>query len=190
MEGHPPGAIWPTTSFEEAQIREVYSRYGLAMYMAQVLEHGMVHATIVMRTLPTLRSHPDEESWHAAFDQAYETGLARTYGNMLNQLDAITEFPRPLLGRLRAAKEDRDVLAHRFFRQNDLAFMNPDGRKAMIAWCEERIELFKVLSDDVDEFIEPIQSRHGISPEWIERAIEQSLEDARNWAPETQGSPS
>lgn len=40
MDGHEPGSIWPTGSFEEEQIREVYSRYGLAMYMAQVLEHG------------------------------------------------------------------------------------------------------------------------------------------------------
>lgn len=183
MDGHPLDEIWPASSFEETQIREVYSRYGLAMYMVQVLEHGMVNAAIVMRTLPAMRSHPNEASWHAAFDSAYETGLARTYGNMLKQLGAIDEFPEALLARLRAAKEDRDVLAHRFFRQNDLAFMNPNGRTAMIAWCDERVQLFNTLSDAIDEFIAPIQHRHGISPQWIERAMEQSLEDARNWSP-------
>jgi hypothetical protein len=189
MECYPPGTIWPADNFEAAQIREVYSRYGLAMYMVQVLEHGMVNAAVVMRTLATLRSHADETSWHAAFDHAYETGLARTYGNMLNQLDAIAEFPRPLLERLRAAKEDRDVLAHRFFRQHDLAFMNPNGRTVMIAWCEDRVELFKALSDEIDGFIAPIREKHGISQEWVDRAMEQSLEHARNWSPDAEPRP-
>ncbi len=189
MEGYPPGAIWPASGTDEVQIREVYSRYGLAMYMVQVLEHGMVNAAVVMRTLPSLRSHPNEARWHAAFDHAYETGLARTYGNMLKQLDAISEFPRSLLERLRDAKEDRDVLAHRFFRQHDLAFMNPDGRTTMIAWCEDRVELFQALSEEVDALIAPIRERHGISQEWVERAIEQSLEDARNWSPDAEPRP-
>lgn len=40
------------------------------MYMVQVLEHAMVNAAIVLRTLPNpaVPSHPDEVSWHAAFD--------------------------------------------------------------------------------------------------------------------------
>lgn len=52
---------------------------------------------------------------------------------------------------------------------------------AMIAWCEERVELFKALSDEVDAFLEPIQESHGISKEWIERAMEQSMKDAKGW---------
>lgn len=174
MQGYAPGSIWPVTDTDEELIREVYSRYGLAMYMAQVLEHGMVNAVIIMHTLDTRRSHADEESWLVAFDAAYESGLAKTYGNMLRQLETLNGFPPDLLARLRAAKEDRDVLAHRFFRQNDVAFLNPRGRTAMIVWCEDRIELFKALSDEVDAFLEPIQERHGISKEWIERAQDQS----------------
>lgn len=183
MDIYPPGAIWPATDFDDVQIREVYSRYGLAMYMVQVLEHGMVNAAIIMRTLPTMRSHPDKESWEATFDSAYASGLARTYGNMLKQLEALDEFPRLLLERLRSAKDDRDILAHRFFRQNDLAFMSHDGRTSMIIWCEERIELFQSLSDEVDAFVAPIRENNGISQDWIDKSIEQSLEDARNWSP-------
>lgn len=181
MQDHPPGSIWPATGAEEEQIREVYSRYGLAMYMAQVLEHGMVNADIVMRTLGTKASHANEASWHAAFDAAYEVGLAKTYGNMLRQIESLDGFPPDLLARLRQAKEDRDVLAHRFFWQNDIAFMSPQGRTAMIAWCEARVELFKELSDEVDAFIRPIRERHGISDEWIEQAMELSLKQAEGW---------
>lgn len=181
MQGYSSGSIWPVAGVEEEQIREVYSRYGLAMYMAQVLEHGMVNADIVVRTLGTRAAHDDEASWHAAFDAAYEVGLAKTYGNMLRHIERLEGFPPDLLARLRQAKEDRDALAHRFFRQNDIAFMSPQGRTAMIAWCEARIELFKELSDEVDAFIRPIRERHGISEEWIEQAMELSLKQAREW---------
>ena len=84
MEGLESGSVWPASTFDEEQIREVYSRYGLAMYMVQVLEHGMVNAGIIMRTLGKRASYPDEDSWLAAFDASYETGLAKTYGNMLD----------------------------------------------------------------------------------------------------------
>jgi len=181
LDGYPPGSIWPASDFDEEQIREVYSRYGLAMYMAQVLEHGMVNADIVIRTLGTRATHADEASWHAAFDEAYEVGLARTYGNMLKQIERLEGFPADLLARLRQAKEDRDVLAHRFFWQNDISFMSQPGRTAMIAWCEARIELFKDLSDAVDAFVRPIRERHGISEEWIEQAMELSLKQAEGW---------
>lgn len=189
MDGFPPGAIWPANDFDDVQVREVYSRYGLAMYMAQVLEHGMVNAVIVMRTLPTIQAHADETAWEATFDAAYETGLAHTYGNMLRQLVSLEGFPPNLLERLRAAKEDRDVLAHRFFRQNDLAFMSGNGRTSMIAWCEERVELFKALSDDIDAFLAPIQERHGITQAWIDKAMEALLAQGRNWTPETGEKP-
>lgn len=181
MQGFPSGSIWPVAGVEEEQIREVYSRYGLAMYMAQVLEHGMVNADIVMRTLGTRATHADEAGWHAAFDAAYEVGLARTYGNMLKQIERLDGFPPNLLARLRQAKEDRDVLAHRFFWQHDVAFLSSQGRTAMIAWCEVRVELFKELSDEIDAFIRPIRERHGISEEWIEQAMELSLKQARDW---------
>jgi hypothetical protein len=185
MEGYPPGAIWPVNDFDGAQTREVYARYGLAMYMVQVLEHGMVNAAIMLRTLPTMRSHPNVASWQDAFDRAYGAGLARTYGNMLKQLETIDEFPRPLLGRLQSAKEDRDILAHRFFRQHDIAFINPNGRTQMIAWCEQRVELFQSLSDELDTFVVPVCERHGLSKEWMEQKVEEYIEDAVKWLPDT-----
>jgi hypothetical protein len=58
MEGYPPGATWPAEDEASVQTREVYARYGLAMYKAQVLEHGMVNAVIISRMMPTIRQYP------------------------------------------------------------------------------------------------------------------------------------
>ena len=44
MDDYPQGAIWPAENEKSVQIREVYSRYGLAMYLAQVLEHYMLQS--------------------------------------------------------------------------------------------------------------------------------------------------
>ncbi len=189
MSDFPPGSIWPAHDAESAQTREVYARYGLAMYMAQVLEHGMVNALITMRILPTMRCHADATDWHKTFDVAYETGLSHTYGNMLRELEKFPEFPTDIFERIKMAKEDRDILAHRFFRHNDLAFMNLDGRTHMIAWCEQRIDLFKSLSDEIDEFIAPIQAKYGITEDWVECVYQKSLEEARNWTSDAEPRP-
>ena len=177
------GGIWPADDFDSIQIREVYSRYGLAMFMAQVLEHGIVNAAIIMQLLPTIRSFANEASWQQAFDKAFESGLSQTYGNMLMSLEKIDGFPQLLLDRLKSAKNDRDILAHRFFRQNDIAFMSRNGRKHMIEWCEARVDLFQSIANELDDFVRPISERNGISQSWVDEKLTEMLRDAEKWTP-------
>ncbi|WP_145206666.1 hypothetical protein [Sphingobium sp. B2] len=89
MKGCPPGAIWPAEHEESVQIREVYSRYGLAMYQAQVLEHGTVNALIVARMLPTMLEHPDRSAWEDAFDRVYDAELAKIH---VSTKETVTEL--------------------------------------------------------------------------------------------------
>lgn len=167
MDGYPPGAIWPAEDKDSIQIREVYSRYGLAMYQAQVLEHGMVNAVIIARMLPTMRNHSDKAAWEDAFDRAYDVELAKTFGNMLRALEALG-LPDDLMARLRAAKIERDHLAHRFFREHDEDFLGRAGRTRMIAACEDIIERFAAIDAELETVMQPLRERHGITAEWIE----------------------
>jgi len=167
LDGYPRGAIWPTSDEDSVQIREVYSRFGLAMYQAQVLEHGMVNAVIIARMLPRMRDHSDRLAWEDAFDRAYDVELAKTFGNMLCALEAL-ELPKELIDRLRVAKIERDRLAHRFFREHDEDFLGSTGRTVMIAECEDAIEMFTVIDADLEEHMRPQRERHGITTEWIE----------------------
>lgn len=147
MDGFSRGAIWPASDEDSVQIREVYSRYGLAMYQAQVLEHGMANAVIVARMLPKMRDHSDRPAWEDAFDRAYDVELAKTFGNMLRALEPL-ELPEALIGRIRIAKSERDRLAHRFFREHDEDFLGRSGRTLMIAECEDAIEMFMAIDAD------------------------------------------
>lgn len=171
MNGYEPGAIWPTFDYDDVQVREVYSRYGLAMFMAQVLEHGMVNALIVLRLLPTLREHAHRSSWDEAFGRFYDAELAKTFGNMVRALEQTDAFSPDLLGRLRSAKVQRDHLAHRFFREHDLDFMTRPGREKMIVECDKLIELFKGIDREVEAIVSPQRSRFGITPEWIDEHV-------------------
>jgi hypothetical protein len=179
MDGYPPGAIWPADDEASIQIREVYSRYGLAMYQAQVLEHGMVNAVVVARMLPTMRTYNDREAWEDAFDRAYDSELAKTFGNMLRALE-----PLELIGRLRAAKVERDHLAHRFFREHDQDFIGMAGRTRMIAECEAIIERFAAIDTELETFMRPLRERHGITAEWIDGHMAAAIAAAESEASE------
>ncbi len=171
MDGYEPGAIWPAPDFDSVQVREVYSRYGLAMFMAQVLEHGMVNTLLVLRLLPTMKDHANRSSWDEAFEHFYDAELAKTFGNMVRALEQTGAFSPDLVERLRAAKVHRDHLAHRFFREHDADFMSRSGRTRMIAECEELIELFQGIDREVEGIVAPQRAKFGITPEWIEKHV-------------------
>lgn len=174
MKGYPPSAIWPAEDGESVQIREVYSRYGLAMYQAQVLEHGIVNAVIIGRMFPAMRQHPDRSSWEKAFDRAYDSELAKTFGNMLRALEPLA-LPDDLIARLREAKFERDRLAHRFFREHDENFLGWSGRTRMIAECEAIIEKFSTIDADLEAFMRPQRERYGITTEWVESHLSAAM---------------
>jgi hypothetical protein len=178
MQGYSRGAIWPAEDIDSIEIREVYARYGLAMSQAQVLEHGMVNTVMVMRLLPTMTQHGDRTEWEAAFDRFYDDELAKTFGNMLQGIATLPDIPTRLMDRLRAAKERRDHLAHRFFREHDIDFMSPPGRTAMIAECEDLIELFTDVDRAIENWAAPQRERYGITKKWIEERVAEAQREA------------
>jgi uncharacterized protein YutE (UPF0331/DUF86 family) len=163
--------IWNVDDPESAIIREVYARYGLAMYMAQVLEHAIVNALLVLRFLPTRPDHNSKESWESAFDDFYDGEFGKTFGNMLKTLDSLSILPLELISQLRAAKSTRDRLAHSFFRDHDLQFITQSGRVAMIDVCEAAIAEFKAADDELDAYCAPFRLRFGMTDEWIDQKL-------------------
>ena len=107
---NPADTILPIDDPESALVRKVYARYGLAMYMAQVLEHAIVHALLVLRFLPTRPDHRSNETWESAFDDFYVCEVGKTFDNVLRNLLALDIVPLPLMDRLREAKKTRDSL--------------------------------------------------------------------------------
>jgi len=174
MDVYPPGAIWPAEDEHSVEVREVFARYGLAMYQAQVLEHGMVNAVVIASILPTMHQYPDRSSWEDTFEQAYDSELAKTFGNMLRALEPLA-LPDELVSTLRQAKVERDRLAHRFFREHDENFLCKSGRARMIAECEEIIGRFTAVDAELDSFMSPHRERYGITKEWVDGFLSAAL---------------
>lgn len=168
---NPLESIWDAGDPESALIREVYARYGLTMYMAQVLEHAVVNALLVLRFLPKRPDHNSNESWESAFDDFYGRELGKTFGTTLKTLDGLSILTPELISKLRAAKSTRDRLAHSFFRDRDLQFFTQSGRVSMIDDCEAAIAEFEAADGELEAFCAPFRLRFGITDEWIEQMV-------------------
>lgn len=175
----PTDLIWPADDPESEVVREVYARYGLAMYSAQVLEHAIVNMVIVLRFMPTRSTHQSQESWEAAFDDFCIGEFGKTLGNMLRTLEKLNIVPEPLIERLRRAKEIRDVLAHRFFRKHDWDFMKQDGRAEMIVYCERAVEEFKAIDAELDTLCLSFLNQFGLTDECIKARYAEMLAQAQ-----------
>ncbi len=113
----------------------------------------------------------DRQSWEQEFDRFYDAELGKTFGNVMKALGSLSEFPRELLGRINSAKERRDYLAPRFFREHDLDFITKPGRTKMIAECEDSIDLFELLDRQLEDFLAPQRERFGITREWVDMHV-------------------
>ena len=69
----------------DEHIKTVYARFGIALYFAQVLEHGLANALMFVEFLPRRAGEPvPRQQWEAEFDlflneQFKKTGLERQF---------------------------------------------------------------------------------------------------------------
>ena len=161
----------PAEDAEGALVREVYARFGLAMYRLQVLEHGLVNALLTLMLLPTANSYKLGSDWEAAVDTFFDERFEKTFGNILRELEKVDDFPQELLVRTRKSKEDRDFLAHRFFRTFAEQFLSERGKLDMIAVCDEVSKTAHMLDADIESFLRPVQERYGLSQEMIDAEV-------------------
>jgi hypothetical protein len=171
MDGQFPPGVWETADREGIHIREVYARFGLAMYQAQVLEHGMVNAIIVLNLLPRTAEFGVRIEWEQAVDDCFEDQFSKTFGNLIQTLDKIDALPDHVLRVMRSAKRTRDQLAHRFFRDNAEDFMSEPGRLKMIQYCEDAANQFSDVDADLEKFIAPLRTKYGISEEHVLKEV-------------------
>jgi hypothetical protein len=156
----------------EETTKEVYARFGLAMYYAQVLEHGLVNAMVCLQLLPNMRAVArDHEQWSVAIDGFMDRQVQTTLGQMIKAFGGGSDVPPDLERLLRRALEKRNWLAHHYFRERADEFVTHDGRLRMIS----ELEIVRKLLDDADRaldlFIKPVRERYGITDEWIEREL-------------------
>ena len=173
------GRIWPVGSDGDRLAREVYARFGLAAYHAQVLEAGMIQALVVLRMLPRMRNFTDRIEWEKAFDEFTTRQEGLTFGNLAKALREHDDMPDAVRDALDASKVDRDFMIHHFFRVRAPDLMSQEGKRRMLIDLENYAVGFMKADDLLDDWILPIGAAHGLDKEKMNAEVEEMIERAR-----------
>ena len=149
------------------QPREVFARYGLAMYQAQVLEHGIVNALRVIEFIPRAKDFTSFGIWNETFDRFLDDQFDFTFGNLVRRLEATKFLSQPMMEDMRSAKFLRDTLAHRFFRDFAEDFLTIGGSQKMVDFCDDCSRRFHVIDRALEVCIMPLRIRLGFTDDWI-----------------------
>ncbi|MGB3746574.1 MAG: hypothetical protein WA961_00110 [Rhodanobacter sp.] len=157
------------------QFKELCAHYGAAMYFAQVLEHGIANTLMYLDLIPKsgARYTPAEH------DSFFEGQFAKTLGNLIKSLKAVTELPKDLEAALLQSKERRAYLAHHFFREttDDL---HRGKYEMLLAQLEEHRAFFQNTDSKLQEFVKPVMLRYGFTEAWLERAVQEYSRHVRH----------
>lgn len=144
-------------------VKEVYARFGLAYYHAEVLYRGLCNLYCVSQAPPT------GPVTRPRIEEHLRTASEMTLGQLLPRLQTI--LPPPLLERLAGALERRNFIAHHFWFERSYLIATLNGIEAMLAELAQDTELFQELDREVEAISEPLHARVGLTPELFAMAL-------------------
>ena len=109
-------------------VKETYAHFGLASYLAQVLEHGLVIALVYADMIPNRKPNQTRVDFDLFLDKHFETTMGKMIQNFKKHVAVPLEFEQLLLD----ARTKRNFLAHHYFRERADDFMKEAGREKMI----------------------------------------------------------
>ena len=127
---------------EPEQNREVFARFGLAMYHAQCLERQLA---IILAS----KYGPDPSRLSSTeFEKILEDLFRRSLGQLVSNITTLSALSDDDEERLKKALEKRNWLAHRYFWDRAVELLSERGRAAMISELQDTAHLF----DSLDKF--------------------------------------
>jgi hypothetical protein len=155
---------------ENAEIRNLYAETGLALYLAQVLEHGIVNILVLgyMIAVGKTAPHPITEEKIARFlakaEEIEQRHYEQTLGALLTSVHKSgISLPAPLVDLLTKALEHRNRLVHRLFRERALEIGNSSGRKSVFAELKDMKEVFIEADTALDGIWKQLALKNGIN---------------------------
>jgi hypothetical protein len=151
---------------KDEHVKNVYAHFGLAMYSAQVLEHGLANTMMCAELLPRRAGKPvPKKAWEAEFDAFMNEQYQQTLGRLIRALKNATSVPPDLEGLLAAALEKRNYLTHQYFRERAEAFMSWQGREEMIEELRGAQKLFDDAEARLTAVERHLREKYGLTDE-------------------------
>jgi hypothetical protein len=157
---------------ESYQIREVYARYGVAMYLAQCVERE------ISILLATEYGPGPSKITRTQFDHLLESHFEKTLGGLIRQLKKSISIPSDFENTLHTALEKRNWLAHRYFWARAGHFMSERGRDKMLLELQEAIDYFEILNAKLTDITDSWARRCGVSSEDLEKVLKRIIANA------------
>ena len=153
------------------QIKEVYARFGLAMYHAQCLEHQLV---LILATKygagPTRLSDVE-------FENVLDALFSRTLGHLVNEIGKLASLSEDEEGRLQQALKQRNWLAHEYFSDRSIDFLSESGREMMVEELQEISDFLHSLDELFTQRTMDHIETYGITQEMVDLQFNRLLAD-------------
>jgi hypothetical protein len=161
----------------DEETREVYARYGLAMYFAQVVEHAIVNLMIALRL-------PERGALTARdIDQFMDEAFAMTFGRLLKELRQMGQPIDSVERELDQARDLRNWLAHRYFRDRAVQFMSPAGRVVMLQELDDATDLFLRVNESLERLSAEVRAANNVGEDAVRQEYEKLLLEVKQWRP-------
>ncbi len=154
---------------ESEQIKEVYARFGLAIYQAQCLERQLAIL------LSTEYSPGPKKMTRDQYDELLQLHFQKTLGSLITYLRKSVDIPNDLESILTDALKKRNWLVHHYFWEKAGQFMTESGRIRMI----QELQGLAFFFDRIDKLLTEISHKwceqHGITEEMVQKQLEELL---------------
>jgi len=154
---------------ESWQTREVYAKYGLAMYFAQCLETGLVNLLVA------LKLKDRDKITRFDIDSLIGINYEKTLGKLIYSLKEAMKTSEDMETDLKELLDIRNYLAHRYFRVKAIDFMKKDGRQHMLSELECFISKLEGGDKKIESITAVIAEQCGITDETICKSVEDLL---------------
>lgn len=156
---------------DPGQIKEVYARFGLAMYQAQCLEQQLA---LILATKygpgPTKLSNVE-------FESVLDALFLRTFGQLVKEIGKLASLSEDEEGRLQEALSKRNWLAHRYFYDRSIDFLSESGREMMVEELQEVSDFFHSLDELFTQRTMEYAETLGITQELVDLELNRLLVD-------------
>jgi hypothetical protein len=172
---------------EGEHIKETFARFGLAVYMASVLETGLVHALLQIDFMTSVRDEIvrtkgkgfDRKKYEADFDAFMTKHFSYTMGNLAERVEELTNFDDALRNAIKGANRRRN-LVHHYWREMAVPFSRREGRTTMMAEPEADANTFEKLDIEIRAAMRPTRERLGIKEEVLNAHVEETIAKVRS----------
>lgn len=160
--------------------KEVYAYFGLAMYRAQCVEQSIVQLLIFFdffkENAPKFESR---EKWEADFDRFDGALSKKTMGRLLGAIKELGVLNGDIECNLSLALEKRNWLAHTYFVDHALNFINESGRNKMINELKDVINLFNSVENVLNPISKSAAIEYCLTDDILEKLQKEIYESAK-----------